>query len=412
MNERDERLEKKKHEAQRIRKLVENIEIKKQSSTDLRLLKEKYNLLLKRFSELESVFNFHKAIIHTISSGLLAVDHEGSITFTNRTSLETLGYNSEELRKKNIRELFADPKEADEIIPKVLTEHIMLESYETYWLSEKGEPLPVGFSTSLLGDETNKQSNSFVFLFRNITQVNNLRKQIERMDRLATLGELSAGIAHEIRNPLAGIKTSAQVLEESFSPGDFRSQLVSRIVKEIDRSNELLKKFFNFAKPSKPRQEFHHIEMIIDGVYLLLAPRLRKKSIHFRTEFAELIPQVYIDSSQIEQVILNVFINAVEAIRSGGEILVKTQVVENMRLKEDASPVNAVCISVKDNGVGVPADKLEKIFNPFYTTKSDGVGLGLSISTRLLQENGGKIELQSQEGEGSTFKIYLPVLKK
>ena len=407
-----EQFEKKKQTAMRLRQLVDDRE-----SSNARLkadsaYKEKYELLLKRYQEIEKVYDFQKSIIQKMGSGLFTVDMNGSITFANKASLKTLGYEYDEVKGKDIKEFFVEAKEADEVIRKILKDHITFESYETYWTSKKGEPVPIGFSTSYIKMDTQENSEGVLFLFRNITQVNNLRRQIERMDRLATLGELSAGIAHEIRNPLAGIKTSAQVLEESFSPGDFRSQLVSRIVKEIDRSNELLKKFFNFAKPSKPKQEFQNIEMIIDGVYLLLASRLRKKNILFKTDFAESIPQVYIDSSQIEQVILNVFLNAVEAITSGGEIHVKISIAKNTKLKEDSALSDAVCIGVSDNGIGIPDEKLEKIFNPFFTTKSDGVGLGLSISSRLLEENGGKIELESEEGAGTTFKIYLPIIEK
>lgn len=407
-----EQFEKKKQTAMRLRQLVDERE-----SLNARLkadaaYKEKYELLFKRYQDLEKVYDFQKSIIQKMGSGLFTVDMSGSITFANKASLKTLGYDYDEVKGKAIKDFFADNKEADEVIKKILKDHIAFESYETYWNSKKGKPVPIGFSTSYIKMDTQENSEGVLFLFRNITQVNNLRRQIERMDRLATLGELSAGIAHEIRNPLAGIKTSAQVLEESFSPGDFRSQLVSRIVKEIDRSNELLKKFFNFAKPSKPKQELQNIEMIIDGVYLLLASRFRKKNIQFKTDFAESIPQVYIDSSQIEQVILNVFLNAVEAINNGGEIHVKISIVKNIKLKEDAASSDAICIAISDNGVGIPDERLEKVFNPFFTTKSDGVGLGLSISSRLLEENGGKIELESKEDTGTTFKIYLPIIEK
>lgn len=407
-----EQFEKKKQTAMRLRQLVDEREIKNAQSKADTAFREKYELLLERYEELEKVFDFQKSIIQKMGSGLFTVDMKGLITFANKASLKTLDFEYDAVKGKDIIDLFVDHKEGEEVLQKILREHITFESYETYWTSKKGEPVPIGFSTSYIKMDTQENSEGVLFLFRNITQVNNLRRQIERMERLATLGELSAGIAHEIRNPLAGIKTSAQVLEESFSPGDFRSQLVSRIVKEIDRSNELLKKFFNFAKPSKPKQEFQNIEMIIDGVYLLLASRLRKKNILFKTDFAESIPQVYIDSSQIEQVILNVFLNAVEAIINSGEIHVKIFIAQKTKLKEDSALSDAICIRISDDGVGIPDDRLEKVFNPFFTTKSDGVGLGLSISSRLLEENGGKIELESKEDEGTTFRIYLPIIEQ
>lgn len=404
------RLDVKKEAALRLNQFYTALETKPgKPSTDDSEVKIKYNLLLKRFKELEKVYEFHRDIIQNISGSIITIDSDAKITFMNRSGLNSLGYDHKQIQGMPLLDLFADRDEGEMIIQRILVNKVPFESKETHLITSSESIIPVGFTTSYLTGENGKQGSVLV-IFRNITQVTNLRKQIERMDRLATLGELSAGIAHEIRNPLAGIKTSAQVLEESFSPADFRSQLVSRIVKEIDRSNELLKRFFNFAKPSKPKQVYHDIEMIIDGVYLLLAPRLRKKKINFRTSFNENTPQVYIDESQIEQVILNLFLNAVEAMDNGGEMFVETGVKERVKIREDDPERKVVFVRVTDTGVGIAPDKVEKIFNPFYTTKSDGIGLGLSISTRLLEENGGKIEVESEEGKGSAFSFYVPII--
>ena len=225
------------------------------------------------------------------------------------------------------------------------------------------------------------------------------------MERLATLGELAAGIAHEIRNPLASIKSAAQVLEESFQPDDFRTQLVSRIIKAIDRSNELLTRFFDFTKPRKPVQEFHNIEMLIDGIYLLLAPRFKKKRIKFIKNYQPQLPQVFVDAGQIEQVFMNLFLNAIDAMPKGGDLKVEAALV----VQEDGERVPSVCVKISDTGVGISPENIEKIFNPFFTTKSSGIGLGLSISNRLMLENGGKIEVQSKPNAGSVFLLYFPV---
>jgi len=374
--------------------------------------KTKYTLLLKRFQELEKIFDFHRGIIQTIDSGMMTLDNDGKITFMNRAAIDFFGYNYLDIQGCRFDTLFADSDKAAEVRQRVFKEQLMYESEEVHFITEKNEKVPVGFSTTRMINEETSECEGIILIFRNIVILTNLRRQIERMDRLATLGELSAGIAHEIRNPLAGIKTSAQVLEESFSPGDFRSQLVVRIVKEIDRSNDLLKRFFNFARPSKPKQDFYDIEMITDGVYLLLAPRLKKKKIAFKTDFSAEIPQIYADDGQIEQVILNLFLNAAEAMNKGGEISVSTDVDPEIKIFPDSKESGAVLVRVADSGPGIPDVKLEKIFNPFYTSKSDGVGLGLSISTRLLEENGGKIEVESELGRGSVFTIFLPLIKK
>ncbi len=372
--------------------------------------KTKYILLLKRFQELEKIFDFHRGIIQMIDSGMFTLDTSGKITFMNRAAIEFFGYNYFDIQGRTFDTLFADQHKAAEVRKRLFKHRVMYESEEAHFITCKDVKVPVGFSTTPMFNEETSEFEGAILIFRNIVTLTNLRRQIERMDRLATLGELSAGIAHEIRNPLAGIKTSAQVLEESFSPGDFRSQLVIRIVKEIDRSNDLLKRFFNFARPSKPKQDFYDIEMITDGVYLLLAPRLKKKKIAFKTDFSKEIPQIYADEGQIEQVILNLFLNAAEAMEKGGEISVSTDIDLEIKISPDSSDSGAVLVRIADSGPGIPAAKLEKIFNPFYTTKSDGVGLGLSISTRLLEENGGKIEVESDIGRGSVFTIFFPLI--
>jgi signal transduction histidine kinase len=227
---------------------------------------------------------------------------------------------------------------------------------------------------------------------------------MERIDRLTTLGEVSAGIAHEIRNPLAGIKTSAQVLEESFNPNDHRTQLVRRIVKEIDRSNELLKKFFKFAKPGKPQQRSVDIEALIEGVFIILTSKLRKKKIVLKREYDHNLKHVYVDENQIEQVIFNLLLNAMDAIGEEGEIGIR--IYDHPVISDHTDEM--VGEDIHDNGCGISGDLLEKIFNPFYTTKNDGVGLGLSISSRLVEENGGHLNVSSEVGKGSVFTIILP----
>ncbi|HGY56433.1 MAG TPA: PAS domain S-box protein [Caldithrix abyssi] len=404
------RLEVKKEAAVRLNDFYSALEGKKRPEENPQEYRLKYNLLLKRFNEMEKVYTFHRNLIQNMSGSLVTIDEQGKITFMNRSALAAIGYNLDEVMDKPLLEFFADRSEGEKIVHRILKERFIYESKETHLITKNGEIFPIGFSTSYPGAIKNGDTTHVIFSFRNIKQVINLRRQIERMERLATLGELSTGIAHEIRNPLAGIKTSAQVLEESFSPADFRSQLVTRIVKEIDRSNELLKRFFNFAKPSRPKQGLHNIEMIIDGVYLLLAPRFGKKRINFRTDFASDTPQVYVDESQIEQVILNIFLNAIDAMPKGGDLIVTTQTLEKAKLEQESPEQKAVQVSIKDTGSGIPHEQLEKIFNPFFTTKSDGLGLGLSISNRLLAENGGKMEVESEVGQGTVIHLYLPII--
>ncbi len=371
---------------------------------EFRVIQDKYTQLLDRTKSLEQVYQFHKGIIQNISSGILTIDFSEKITFINNAALRVLGYEYKEIQNRSIREIFAEPDQADEILHELLENKIMFESKEVNLLTRAGKVIPIGFSTAILNapDDIYK---GIIISFRDLSAIIEFRNQMERIDRLTTLGEVSAGIAHEIRNPLAGIKTSAQVLEESFSPNDPRSQLINRIVKEIDRSNELLKKFFKFAKPGKPKQEFIALHPIIDGVYILLTSKMVKKKIEFTREFSENLPDIYIDESQLEQVIMNLLLNAMDAVKANGEIIIKTGLSE----KDDRGKQN-VLLEIHDTGCGIEEENLEKIFNPFYTTKPDGVGLGLSISSRLIEENGGMIKAESKPGKGTKFVLHLPTV--
>ncbi|KAA3608799.1 MAG: PAS domain-containing protein [Calditrichaeota bacterium] len=405
-------LNQKKESILRVNRIIDDLQSTQDVKEILDQYKFKYDKLLKQYEQLNQVFEFHKGVIQNISSGIMTIDPDGKVTFMNKSALNLIGYKSADILGEQIDMLFADKEEGLLILKQVLTLKKMFESKEANIVAADGSIIPIGFSTTILRKENSDEETGIIFIFRDIRDLINFRKQMERMDRLATLGELSAGIAHEIRNPLAGIKTSAQVLEESFSPGDFRSQLVSRIVKEIDRSNKLLQRFFHFAKPSRPKPDFHSLKNIIDGVYLLLAPRLMKRKIEFSSVYDENLPSIYIDESQFEQVILNLFLNAFDAMPNGGVLLVKAEYDPQSLVFENQEYPGIISILVSDSGNGISPEKLEKIFNPFYTSKSDGVGLGLSISSRLLEENQSKIEVESVPEKGATFKITLPFVKE
>ncbi len=370
---------------------------------EYRDMHDKYRLLLDRTRALEKVYKFHKGIIQNISSGIITIDFSEKITFINSAALKALDYRYDELNDKSVRMIFADNHESESILHQLMMHKKMFESKEVNLLARTKKIIPVGFSTTLLQADDPKY-NGVIISFRDLTNLNTFRAQMERIDRLTTLGEVSAGIAHEIRNPLAGIKTSAQVLEESFSPNDHRTQLVRRIVKEIDRSNELLKKFFKFAKPGKAHQSSVDIEALIEGVFIILASKMKKKKISLQREYGHKMKHVYVDENQIEQVIFNLLLNAMDAIGEEGEIVIR---IYDQPVTSDHTD-EMIAIDIEDNGCGIVKDVLEKIFNPFYTSKNDGVGLGLSISSRLVEENGGHLNVSSEAGHGSIFTIVLP----
>ena len=363
---------------------------------------------------LNKVYNFYKSLIQNLNSGLITSDLTGEITFVNSTAALMLNYKREELLGKNLKELFSQDDESQKCLRAVFLPNKRINDKEVNFILKGGSTMVVGLSTSQIHDENNN-FDGIIILFRDLTEIRHLKIQIERMERLALLGELSAGIAHEIRNPLAGIRAAAQLLQENNNRDDFQNQVIERIIREVDKANKLLKEFFKFAKPSKPNLKFHDLELLIDGVYLLLSPQLRKKNIEFVTNFGEEVSQVYVDDTQIEQVLINLFLNSIDAMPEGGRLAVTTY-KRNINILDpkmtnyelDNNQLYYSFIEIADTGTGISSQNLEKIFNPFFTTKPNGLGLGLPICSRLVGENGGNLDVDSTAGHGTKITLALP----
>jgi signal transduction histidine kinase len=229
------------------------------------------------------------------------------------------------------------------------------------------------------------------------------KSYIRRADRLASLGALTAGLAHEIRNPLVAIKTFTQLLPERLEDEEFRNQFLNIASSEVDRISSLVNELLEFARPSDPRLEFEDINGILDGMILLVSTESKKKHVEVSKNFTPDLPPVKIDREQIKQVFLNILLNAIEATPEDGQIRVRT--------RSFVKPGGETFVQVEftDNGQGIPRDYIEEIFNPFFTTKNKGSGLGLSISNQIVQDHHGYIFVESELNRGTSFFVNLPV---
>ncbi|NWF94062.1 MAG: GAF domain-containing protein [Syntrophaceae bacterium] len=228
------------------------------------------------------------------------------------------------------------------------------------------------------------------------------KSYMRRADRLASLGTLTAGLAHEIRNPLVAIKTFTQLLPERLEDEEFLNKFLGIASGEVDRIALLINELLEFAKPSEPKLELENINTILDGMILLVSTEAKKKEIDLIKSYALDLPPVQIDREQIKQVFLNILINAIEATPEHGSITVKTRSF----VKPGGTPY--VQIEVTDTGCGIPKERLEEIFN-FFTTKSGGSGLGLSICHQIVEDHKGYIHVESEVNRGSSFFVNLPL---
>ena len=252
-------------------------------------------------------------------------------------------------------------------------------------------------------------ANQVAIAIENSNLYESLKKSqtiIRRADRLASLGTLIASLAHEIRNPLVSIKTFTQLLPERIEDEEFRNYFLKVASGEIDRLTGLINELLGFARPSEPRLEGEDINALIDKMEVLVATEARKKDVTLHKKYAENLPQVRIDAEQIKQVLLNILLNAIQAIRGEGKIWIETRVVQ-VPLVEKPEPF--IQIEVRDTGAGIPQENLERIFDPFFSTRPEGSGLGLAISHQIIHDHRGFITVESEVGKGSSFKIHLPL---
>ena len=232
------------------------------------------------------------------------------------------------------------------------------------------------------------------------------KSYIRRADRLASLGTLTAGLAHEIRNPLVAIKTFIQLLPERLNDEEFLNHFTNIASSEVDRISLFINELLNFARPYEPKLEFEDINTVLDGIVLLASTETKKKQVNVVKSYSPNLPLVQIDREQIKQVFLNILLNAVEATPEDGSITVKT--------RSFTKPGGETYIQIEftDTGCGIPPEQLEEIFNPFFTTKSTGSGLGLSISHQIVEDHKGYIHVESELNKGSSFFINLPLTQE
>ncbi len=232
-------------------------------------------------------------------------------------------------------------------------------------------------------------------------EMKKIHSQLFRSEKLASLGKLAAGVAHEINNPLTGILTNSSLLLEDLEGDDPRREDVEVMVKETIRCREIVKRLLDFARQTKPQKRLASINGLIENIILLVRNQTSFRNITIEKSLEPGLPDLLVDPDQIQQVFINIILNAAEAMTRGGELTIRTA---------RSADGGSIVVSFADTGPGIPEEVRERIFDPFYTTKEHGTGLGLSISYGIVEQHGGDIRVESVPGSGSTFVILLPIL--
>ncbi|MCG2762354.1 MAG: ATP-binding protein [Candidatus Atribacteria bacterium] len=338
-------------------------------------------------------------LLETMDNAVISVDNKGNIKTFNRKSEEIFDKKKEEVLNKDCQEVLNLNILGESIFKKCLLEKKNIS--QEIILEEKGLKKKIlDLNTSFLADESG-EITGVVAVIRDVTEIKDLNEEVARHKRLAALGKLSAGIAHEIRNPLSSIRGLAQFVYNSFSKTDERKEDLNAIIQEVDRLNKLVVQVLDFAKLQKPNLTRFSLNDLIGKITELFKLEIKDKQIKFSPELSPDISKIQADEDQVRQILMNVIINAIQAIPKKGEIKIKT---EKTLLKGEP----AIKLIIEDSGIGIPEKDFTQIFDPFFSTKDEGSGLGLSIVYKLVEAHQGEIKVESKEGEGTKFVIFLP----
>ncbi len=358
------------------------------------------------FTEVQNARIYNEILLQNLTTGVVAADADGHLTVFNQEAAQIAGLNSNG-GERTVNDL---PAPLRNIIQTTLTSGERQEDRE---VELAGGTFARASSATFRGQ--GGELLGALMVVTDITALKRLELQIRRSDRLASLGTLSAGMAHEIKNPLVSIKTFAQLLPERYHESDFRETFSGLIVHEIDRIDSLVNQLLRFARPAKPLLRPMHAHEILEKTLRLVQHRLYQKEINVTRKLGAPVDTIRADGDQMEQVFLNFFLNAMDAMKRGGELTVSTETrsgesLVTHLLPRDAERNEALHISIRDTGEGIKKEDIARVFDPFFTTKDFGTGLGLSVVHGIIEEHGGQIEVESELAKGTSFHIFLPLV--
>ena len=367
------------------------------------------------FTEVQNAKIYNETLLENLTSGVIAAGTDERVTVFNNEAGQITGLNAHE-----IVDLAALPLELAEPLITTLRTGESQENREIALGVGTGNVI-IRASTSIFHGQ-DRQVLGALMVLTNITAIKRLELQIRRSDRLASLGTLSAGMAHEIKNPLVSLKTFAQLLPERYQDSDFRDTFSNLIGHEIDRIDSLVNQLLRFARPAKPILKPLHAHEILEKALTLVGHRLYQKDIKLNRSWRADTDTIHGDADQLEQVFLNFFLNAMDAMKTHGELSVKTEIRSDEQWVSALTYMNgessgnseareAFRITIRDSGEGIRTEDIPHVFDPFFTTKDYGTGLGLSVVHGIIQEHGGQIEVESELEKGTAFHILLPLVR-
>jgi two-component system, NtrC family, nitrogen regulation sensor histidine kinase GlnL len=349
-------------------------------------------------------------VVENIDRAVIALDREGRINLFNPAAQSYTGISEKQAIGRSFQSLFFRQKNLLYLISTALDEGRSISDHEDMMLKRvNAPPLPVSVSVSPLYTDAGKTEGA-VLIIRNLSHVRDLEMAVRRSDRLSILGTLAAGLAHEIKNPLGGIKGATQLMAMELPEQSPLREYTDVMIREVERVNDIIEELMDLARPRPPQWSPVNLAKVLGNIVLLQKEAHQGKNIDFQLDFDPSIPPLRGDENLLTRLFLNLIKNAAEAIGKQGRVTVSTKVDPNYhRTKPGSRPIPMIMIEIQDNGKGIDPETLEQIFTPFYTTKNKGSGLGLATCQKIIGEHEGFLKIDSTLGNGTRISISLPL---
>jgi two-component system nitrogen regulation sensor histidine kinase GlnL len=347
----------------------------------------------------------HEDLLSSLQDAVIVVSPVGVVVLWNPAAEELLKISASSAVGKAFDRLLPQAEALGELLVKALAAGRSYADFEASLVRPDGVRVTVSAVASILAGAGGEPRGA-VLALRDISRLRELEETLRRSDRLAALGQMAAGVAHEVRNPLVGIRAAAQFLEgdPAFTPG--LREYTGVIIREVDRLNAIVEDLLAFASPKPVQFAPCNLNQVLEETLAVKGTALAAAGISVARVYDPQLPPILGDPPRLHQVFLNLLRNAAEAMPGGGALTVRTRFE---RLSARLGGRAAAVAEVADAGPGVPPDRVPHLFNPFFTTKPRGTGLGLAISLRIVEDHGGAIEVQAGAGRGATFAVVLPL---
>ncbi len=350
-------------------------------------------------ASLSRIKAFSDNLVENMPIGLIAINDQRKIASFNHVAEFTLGLSAEKLIGQDAVKVL--PVELLQQIDTLDAGSSLIEK-EIECSTQKGKRIPLEVGAQSLRDADGNLFG-YVLLFKDLSEIRALRREIARNQRLASVGRLAAGVAHEIRNPLSSIKGLATYFKERYQDKLDDQQIANIMIQEVDRLNRVVGQLLDFARPIKISKKPISMQALIEDSLKLVERQASEKNIKIETRFPSQMDTVSVDPDRINQVLLNLYLNAIDSMDAGGRLAIR---IPNSEQKHNTE------IKIMDDGTGISQEDLAHIFDPYFTTKATGTGLGLAIVHNIVDAHGGKVMVESHPGRGTTFTIRLPLTHK